>query len=511
MGPFGTIEVDRGEAVNAIVVILLALVLISRPLASVQAGLSARVATRLRLDLLRSYVHASWSHRTTMREGHLAQLAGEYTARSENAVGSLVMAISGTITVGTLVIALIASNPLMALGTTIGLGAVAFVLRPITRRLRSNTVANTAANRELASRVNQAARIGAEITAFDIGDAVVADLEPDVRAAARSIRVVRYVSRLVPPLFQYLTLAAVVGLLALLIAIDSSAVELMAPLVLIVIRALTYVRTVISAMQTATELMPYVRALETAIEDLDAHAATDGSRTGAPVEQVELRGITFAYPGSEPVLEDVDLVVRIGDVLGVTGRSGAGKTTLSQIVLGLRDAQQGSVLVDGTDLRELSRAWWAGQAAYVPQDNQLVVGTVAENIAFYRSEVTPEDIRRAAREAHIDGDIEALPQGYDTLVGPGERDLSGGQRQRIGIARALVRSPRIVVLDEPTSALDERSEQLIRMTIHELRARAAVVLVAHRPATLDVCNRIIHVADRRTTELVVSAQPAAGR
>jgi ABC-type multidrug transport system fused ATPase/permease subunit len=159
------------------------------------------------------------------------------------------------------------------------------------------------------------------------------------------------------------------------------------------------------------------------------------------------------------------------------------------------------VLVGHVDLREIDPAWWAERIGYVPQDNQLIYGTVAENIAFYRSGVGHDEVVEAARRAHLDQELEALPDGYDTLLGPGARDLSGGQRQRLGIARALASSPRIIVMDEPTSALDARSEVLIRTTLEEVRESAAIVLVAHRPATLEICDRVLRVEDGRVTEL----------
>jgi ABC-type multidrug transport system ATPase subunit len=135
----------------------------------------------------------------------------------------------------------------------------------------------------------------------------------------------------------------------------------------------------------------------------------------------------------------------------------------------------------------------------VPQDNKLTRATVADNIRFFREGFSDEAVELAARRAHLHEDVLRLPDRYDTLVGPGERSLSGGQAQRLGIARALLAQPKLLILDEPTSALDARSEELIRQTLEELRGSTTLVLIAHRPATLEVCDAVLRIEQGRVT------------
>ena len=153
-------------------------------------------------------------------------------------------------------------------------------------------------------------------------------------------------------------------------------------------------------------------------------------------------------------------------------------------------------------------------AAFVPQENKLILATVADNIRFYRDGFSDEDVHIAGRRAHIHDEIMELPEGYETAIGPGARNLSGGQCQRLGIARALLGKPELLVLDEPTSALDSRSEQLIRQTLSETAGDTTIVLVAHRPATLKVCTRVIEVENGTLKETSPSAgqrpSPTAG-
>jgi ABC-type multidrug transport system fused ATPase/permease subunit len=158
------------------------------------------------------------------------------------------------------------------------------------------------------------------------------------------------------------------------------------------------------------------------------------------------------------------------------------------------------VRVNGIAYELLDEDSWARSIGFVPQEPQLMEGTVAENIAFFRPGITLQNIEAAAEAAHIATDIRLLPHGYDTVLGPEGRGLSGGQKQRIAIARALVGEPSLLVLDEPTSALDAVSERLIRNTLANLRPRKIIVIIAHRPATIEICNRLIMLNEGRIVD-----------
>ncbi|MGZ4759004.1 MAG: ATP-binding cassette domain-containing protein, partial [Acidimicrobiales bacterium] len=158
---------------------------------------------------------------------------------------------------------------------------------------------------------------------------------------------------------------------------------------------------------------------------------------------------------------------------------------------------KGTILVGSVDLADVDPRSWSRLTAFVPQENKLILATVADNIRFFRPGFSLEQVEAAARAAHLHDEITELPEGYLTLIGPSARGLSGGQRQRLGIARALLGSPELLVLDEPTSALDSRSEELIRVTLSELKGSTSVLLVAHRPATLEVCDRVLRIEHGR--------------
>ncbi|MGH9270817.1 MAG: ATP-binding cassette domain-containing protein, partial [Ilumatobacteraceae bacterium] len=242
------------------------------------------------------------------------------------------------------------------------------------------------------------------------------------------------------------------------------------------------------------------------------HVTRSGSRVLGVVEALRLGDVSFEYEPGRPVLTDVSFAVRRGETIGIVGPSGSGKSTLVQLLLGLRLPTAGTYVVNGQPMEEYSSDSWFAQFALVPQDNQLLRASVADNIRFWRTHIEHPEVERAARRAHLHDEITLLPKGYATPLGGGSMDLSGGQRQRLGLARALAGEPSVIVLDEPTSALDLRSESLVRQTLDELSGRTTVFIVAHRMTTLRRCDRIIviehgRIDDFDTPSALVQSNP----
>ncbi|HWF47501.1 MAG TPA: ABC transporter ATP-binding protein [Bryobacteraceae bacterium] len=224
--------------------------------------------------------------------------------------------------------------------------------------------------------------------------------------------------------------------------------------------------------------------------------AIDGQRVSFQRE-IELRNVKFCYPGrSQAALEDISLVVRSGEVVGVIGSSGAGKTTLIDILLGLFVPMEGAILVDGSVIRGRLNA------GYVAQDVFVLDDSLRRNIAFGRpdQEIDEARVGEVVRLASLDRFVSQLPQGLDTELGERGSSLSGGQRQRVGIARALYPRPTLLVLDEATSAVDAKTEEQITGAIAELRRSVTMIIIAHRLGTVRNCDRLILLNDGRIAE-----------
>jgi subfamily B ATP-binding cassette protein MsbA len=217
---------------------------------------------------------------------------------------------------------------------------------------------------------------------------------------------------------------------------------------------------------------------------------------------ITLREVTFRYEaGGPPALDRVSLHIPAGATTAIAGPSGAGKSTLVRLLLRLADPTSGTIQVDGTPLPELDPASWRARIAVVGQDIPLLDATVAENIAYGRpTPASDGEIREAARRADADGFIEALPHGYATRLGADGVRLSGGQRQRIALARALLRDPEVLILDEATNAVDGVSAELIRRTLTEFGRGRTLVVVSHRPATVEGADQIVLLDAGRVRE-----------
>lgn len=210
---------------------------------------------------------------------------------------------------------------------------------------------------------------------------------------------------------------------------------------------------------------------------------------------IRFEKVTFAHRGGRPLFEGLDLDVPSGARVGLVGRSGGGKTSLTRLLLRMTDIDGGRILVGGQDISRLRQADLRGQIAYVPQDPAMFHRTLRDNIAFARPDATEAEIRRAAEAAHVTEFADALPDGFDTMVGERGIKLSGGQRQRVALARAILRDAPILLLDEATSALDSESELLVQEALWRLMEGRTALVVAHRLSTVASMDHLV-VLDR---------------
>lgn len=243
-------------------------------------------------------------------------------------------------------------------------------------------------------------------------------------------------------------------------------------------RAMASTRRIFGLLDTPVEAHPGDRALE----------------PGAVRGELELDGVTFAYRGREPVLQGFSLRIPAGETVAVVGPTGSGKSTLVKLLLRLYEVEEGAVRLDGTDVRELRLGDLRRAVGLVSQEVFLFPGTVAENIAYGSFGATREQVERAARLAEAHEFVEALPDGYETVVGERGQKLSGGQRQRIALARAILKDAPVLVLDEATSAVDNETEAAIQRSLARVSRGRTTLSIAHRLSTVRNAHRI-HVME----------------
>jgi ATP-binding cassette subfamily C protein CydD len=238
--------------------------------------------------------------------------------------------------------------------------------------------------------------------------------------------------------------------------------------------------------------MAAIGAAERMVEVLETQVESEvGSETNIPViTPIHLRNLTFTYPDGRTALNNLSLDILPHETLAIVGASGAGKTTLINLLMGFLQPQTGQILSGDTPLHSIALAAWRKQLAWLPQKPQLFPGTVADNIRLGNPQATLEQVQAAAQHAYADEFIVKLPQGYDTLVGEAGQGLSGGQIQRLALARAFLKDAPLVILDEATANLDRDSETLVQAGVAQLAKGRTVVMIAHRLRTVENADRI---------------------
>ena len=216
--------------------------------------------------------------------------------------------------------------------------------------------------------------------------------------------------------------------------------------------------------------------------------------------KIELSHVTFGYEPHKPVLKDVTFTVEAGKMLGIVGRSGAGKSTLVNLISRLYDVNEGTIKIDGIDIKQMGFKELRSSIAMVSQETYIFMGTVAENIAYARPDATKKEIIEAAMQASAHDFICKMPQGYDTMIGSSGRSLSGGEKQRISMARAILANPRILILDEATSAVDTETELAIQESLERLVQGRTTLSIAHRLSTLRNADSLIVIDNGSVTE-----------
>jgi ABC-type multidrug transport system fused ATPase/permease subunit len=459
-----------------------------------------------REQVIREYLHADYPTQSAERLGTLGLLTG-YVQRGSTLLSSLAGGLMSAISLAVYVTYAVLVDPRAAV---LMIGAVAFMaiaLRPVMRRIKRYSQALSKLMIDYNRDITEATRMVRDLRVFD----ALTPLGDNLTASSRRLTHLRqrtsFVNSMVSTVYQYAGLYIVLGVLALGAAgtIDIVKVGIIA---LLLIRSMSYGSGLQGTYQSVQDGVPYLERLETMRATYLTNQTHDGAHVLESVRTLELDGVSYSYDGKVDAVSNVSAKFRVGEIIGIVGPSGGGKSTLSQLLLRLREPTNGAICIDGQPASDFKLSSWYRNVSLVPQDPRLFHATVAANIALLDRKIDREQIIEAAKAAGIHDVIQTLDKGYDTRVGPAFRDLSGGQIQRVGIARALARGAHILVLDEPTSALDVHSEAVIQSTLEQLRNRALVIIIAHRLSTLSICDRIMDMRDGAVETLGTLAEAA---
>lgn len=480
---------------DQLVLIAALLALSSLVMHAVIARISARLATKVlansRREAVEAFTRTSWERQSLEGEGALQETVSSLSEKTSLLSIFVATAVVSAVNLTAyLVVALAVDAPSTAIVIAFG-GIIFAALRPMSRFTRNRARVSVESNSRFTEDVTRTSSLALDLRVFGVLDTAADQLnELNVANEQNQFRT-RFAVRFGSTLYKDVALLFLVGAIGVLLWAGDVALLGFSSVVLLVVRAVTSAQQLQVNLQLVNEQRPNLDALLSRIDVLRTAEMPRGHVPLDDIGLIELHGVEYEYTPVAKALSGIDLRIEPGEAIGIVGPSGGGKSTLVQLLLGLRPPTSGSVTVGGIPMGDIDPLDWARLAALVPQEPRLLEGTVAENIVFLRANISQDDVRDAASRAHVREEIERLPNGFDTVIGPRGGGLSGGQKQRIAIARALVGQPRLLILDEPTSALDGQSEQLIQETLEDLAGRVTLVIVAHRLSTLDSCTRLV--------------------
>lgn len=457
--------------------------------------------TKVRTELLQITLKTDWVYLSKQKLGYLEQMlimSVEQGSKFLIHISNLFL-IAATL----LVYSILAIN-ISAIITILTLlcGVVIFYgFRPLFRQNRINSDTTLKQYKKLAHYVNESILGMKSIKAGFVEKQILGKALLYIKRLSELRTRVGLLSAITTALLQPLPLFFILGIFAFFYKVGFFSFASFAVVIYAINRVFNSFQSLQSEIHTLVSFMPHLTSAREYRTEAALHTEEDhGTQPFRFEKDLELKGVTFAYEDGGPVVSDINFTVKRGELLGLIGPSGAGKTTLVDIFLRLLKPREGSILLDGVDISEIDLKSWRANVGYVSQDIFLFNDSIANNIRFYSDSISDDEIIEAAKLANIHDFIMQQPEQYHTIVGERGIKLSGGQRQRVALARVLARRPRILILDEATSALDNESEILVQKAIDGLKGKITVIAIAHRLSTVIDSDRLIVLEKGRIVE-----------
>lgn len=488
----------------------------------VQTKYLARTRRALASELFAGYMRLPYSFHIQRDAASLLRvIGGDVDSALSGFLASLLLVVGKGLSAIVLIALIVTVNPLVALGSVLVLGGAYLIVYRIIRTKQSelgakmvnaSIVLGRTATEGLAG-VKELRILGREVTASDQYSNTIKTLTETNTSNIVATALPRYVIEI----FAYAGIVAV----TLVLVLKGDAAEAMPSLALYALAGNRLVPTFQQLFAGAITIQYHTHAVDSLEADLKTVRSAqfvDLTLEAPPMafkKEICLKGVGFKYPtANRNALTDITLTIPQNQSVGLVGRTGSGKTTLADILLGLYPANEGTITIDQVPLTEKNERAWRQRVGYVPQNVFLTNATIAQNIALGipKDLIKHDDVARAAKMAQAQEFIDQLPDGFDTMVGERGVKLSGGQKQRLGIARALYHNPDVLVFDEATSALDGMTEDAVMQAVQSLSSERTMILIAHRLRTIQACDRILMldagrvVADGKYDELMATSQ-----
>ncbi len=453
---------------------------------------AAEYERTLRADLFDKTMHAGWPYLINQKLGHVERvIMNDIFISSRVVVHLSTMILSFTTLMMYAIVALNISAPVTLLTMFLG-GALVLIFKPLFAKTKqvNRVLADT---EKLTAHLVSESVLGAKIVKASAVEDKILKKSHDYFDQLKK-------ARLKTALYIYSVGSAFEPIGFIFVAVlfafyfRSSHFNLIAfgAVVYLIQKMFAYVQAIHGSIHRVSEMSPYLQTvLDFRTLARDNREEDEGLSKFVFREKLEFKEVGFSYDQKAPIVSGVSFTVKKGEMIGLVGVSGAGKTTIADLLLRLFYPQFGEVLMDGRPITEFDLLSWRRNIGYVSQDVFLLNDTIKNNIKFYDEQITQEEVMKAAKAANIYDFIQKLPQGFETNIGERGLRLSGGQRQRIALARTLARQPEILILDEATSSLDTQSESAIQKAIENLKGKMTVLAIAHRLSTVVKSDQLL--------------------
>lgn len=460
----------------------------------VVANITADYEKITRSELLKLTLAANWSYLSKQKIGHLDQILTTNIANSSALlfyIGGIMIIITNIIVYS--ILALNISFTIAISAFFLGIGIFLF-LKPIFRKNRLAYKEMTQKYKSIAHYINEHMLGMKIIKSMAINDRVLVEgfrYFERMKTLYINVSILKNITNVV---LQPFGLIFIIGIFAFFYKTAAFNFASFAVIIYAINKVFANIQLAQAQVHAINSQIPHLASVLNYKNETIEHMEKDSGKKPFSFERnLAFQDVCFAYDDERKadVLSQLNFDIKKGSIVGLVGSSGAGKTTIVDLLLRLFHPQKGAILLDGENIDDIDISDWRANIGYVSQDIFLLNDTIESNIRFYDESLKHEDIVLAAQMANIHEFIENQPNGYKTIVGERGASLSGGQRQRIVLARALARRPRVLILDEATSALDNESEAMIQKSIENLKGRVTVILIAHRLSTVMISDKLI--------------------
>jgi len=467
----------------------------------IRLKITANYENNTRKQLLKKTINADWLHLLEQKAGHLETILLIDTQRCAlllEQFSSIILIFVNLIIYA--IVAFVISSYITVL--TLILGGIIFIaFKPFVAKQRLYSKETVRMNKVIANYISEHIAGIKTVKALSAGQIILKKGKEYFDYIRKlSIRM-SIVSSLVKNIMQPISIIFIVVLFAISYKTSNFNFAVFAAVIYLSQKIFSFIEQLQSNLHKIIIFYPHLESiLKYSSELIEVKEDNHLHRPFNFNKSLSFKQVNFSYSNNRQVISDISFDIRKGQMIGIIGPSGAGKTTLVDIILRLIKPQQGRILLDEEDVSQISLKAWRKNIGYVSQDVLLINNTIENNIKFYNNDISDSDVIEAAKTANIYETINKLPDGFNSMVGERGMKLSVGQRQRIALARVLARKPQILVLDEATSALDIESEIVIQKSIEKLRKEITIIVIAHRLSTIQSCDDLIVISDGKIVE-----------